>query len=162
MLVSRTRSSRDPGAVPRGQWHFDGCSQSMKRSQILCTCRENIGRGTTYRSTFCFVARLTAFLASGWGSPGPGGLRRFCGLFCLPVKAVLRRTHHAAKTRPRALGHHAAKDSTSNGERCSAVSNVGRVEVRIGKTQHSVSQCVKKHGRIATFEITASKKSDFV
>ena len=144
MLVSRTRSSRDPGAVPRGQWHFDGCSQSMKRSRMLCTCRENIGRGTTYWSTFCFVARLTAFLASGWGSPGPGGLRRFCGLFLSASQGSLAAHSPRRKMRPRALGHHAAKDSTSHGERCSAVSKVGRVEVRIGKTQHSVSQCVKK------------------
>ena len=43
MLVSKTRSSRDPGAVPRGQWHFDGCSQLMKVIQMLCTWRENIG-----------------------------------------------------------------------------------------------------------------------
>ena len=97
MLVSKTRSSRDPGAVPRGQWHFDGCSQSMKRSHMLCTCQENIGRGTAYWSTFCFVARLTAFWPPVGDPPDRGVCDAFVVFFCLPVKAVLPRTHHAAK-----------------------------------------------------------------
>ena len=161
MLVSRTRSSRDPGAAPRGQWHFDGCSQSMKRSQMLCTCRENFGRGTTYWSIFCFAARLTAFWPPAGDPPDRGVCdafvffvcqsRQSCGAFTTPQKLDL--AHWVTTPQNiRPLMAIVVVRCPTWGEWKSALE-------KHSTAYHNVS---KKYGRIATLELTASKKSDFV